>query len=329
MRTDEPMTRHGRFIAAVRREPVDRVPVVAWMHLASEHLPPEQVAQLHEAYWRAHDWDVLKVMADYRLEMPENLVKLDTPERLRLLQSIIERSTWLERQRECLAALMQRVGSEVPVIESGYDPYTWLLRHMGHDQAEHLWRYPDETQAVLKTLTDALCTHLQHIRALGVSGYFHATWAAVPDDQARGLCQAVFEAFVQPYDKQIMAAAKGLVRVLHAHGSDLQMERLKGYPFEVLHLADRTPGNPSLLELRRWTSKCLMGGVDERQFTALSVPALVRQIEDAVGQVGREGFILAPGCSVPPSSANRLLGTMRRAAALNVSNVSPKLENDV
>jgi len=304
------MTRHQRFLAAVRCEPVDRVPVAAWMHLASEHLSPAMVADLHRACWQAYDWDVLKVMADYRLPIPAG-AQVDSAAGLMDLLPLIERANVFEQQRACVTPLIAAVGDAVPILDSGFDPYTTLLRLLGQDQAVHLWAHSQAAQAVLQALTLRICTHLQHLKKSGVTGYFHASYGAVPLGQPRGISDAVFERFVRPYDLQILAAGDGLIRILHAHGTGLKLERLQGYPFEVLHCADQTPGNPTLKDLRQWTPKCLMGGVDERNFTDLSVGALHRQVQASITHAGRLGLIIAPGCTVAPSSSGRLLRTLR------------------
>ncbi len=311
------MSRHERFTAAVNGLPVDRVPVSAWMHLGTEHLPPAQVAQLHEAYWRAYDWDVLKVMADYRVEIPKAIESFNTPESLSNLSLAMQASTCFERQYECVALLMDKVGSEVPVLDSGYDPYTFVLRHIGHDQAPSLLLNAPALLGVLEVLTHRICQHLTNLKALGVTGYFHATLGAIGPEQQRGLSQEEFERFVRPFDLRILEAARGIVRVLHAHGSGLLLDRLVDYPFEILHVADRTPSNPGLALLRQWTQKCLMGGVDERTFTAFSVSGLNAQISDAIVQTGSDSLILAPGCAVPPSSSGRLLTALRYVSSKN------------
>ena len=102
-----------------------------------------------------------------------------------------------------------------------------------------------------------------------------------------------------------------MARVLHVHGTGLDLSRLEGYPFEAISLSDRAPSNPSLSQLRRWTSKCLMGGIDEGTFPDLSLGALAAQMEDAVAQAGRHSFILAPGCAVPSYSPRRSLRFLR------------------
>lgn len=305
------MTRHERWLAAVRGQAVDRVPVAAWMHLATEHLVPAQAAQLHQAWWQACDWDLLKVMADYRLGIPDGLESFDGPDKLLALAAAVRADRCFEQQRQCVEHLMASAGPQVPVLDSGYDPYTFLLRHIGHDQAAGLWAHAEATLQVLQAITERTCAHLQQLKRMGLAGYFHATYGAIAPGQPRGISTAIFECFVRPFDLQILDAAEGLVRVLHAHGSGVLLERLQGYPFEVLHLADRTPGNPTLAQLRQWTPRCLMGGVDERTFTGLSVAGLRQQMHEAIAQVGPSGLILAPGCAVAPSSSGRLLRTLR------------------
>lgn len=313
MSSAESMGRHQRFAAAVRCLPVDRPPVTAWMHLGSEHLPPAYVAQLHEAYWRAYDWDALKVMADYRVEIPLSIESFDTPQSLGCLQTAVQTAHCFARQYECVAHLMERVGQEVPVLDSGYDPYTLVLRHIGRDQVRGLGLNTEALQAVLDALTQQICRHIERLKALGVAGYFHATFGAIHPDQPHGVDQETFERCIKPFDLRILQAAQGMVRVLHAHGSGLQLERLADYQLEVLHIADRTPSNPTLAQLRAsaGAGKCLMGGVDERTFTSFSVGGLRAQMGDAVAQVGTQGLILAPGCAVSPSSSGRLLKALR------------------
>lgn len=315
MTSAESMGRHQRFAAALQCLPVDRPPVTAWMHLGSEHLAPAQVAQLHEAYWRAYDWDALKVMADYRVEIPQALESFDTPQSLGCLQTAVQTARCFARQYECVARLMERVGHEVPVLDSGYDPYTLVLRHIGRDQVRglDLGLNAEALQAVLDALTQQICRHIERLKALGVAGYFHATFGAIHADRPRGVGQETFERCIKPFDLRILQAAQGMVRVLHAHGSGLQLERLAGYPLEVLHIADRTPGNPTLAQLRAsaGAGKCLMGGVDERTFTSFSVGGLRAQMGDAMAQAGTQGLILAPGCAVSPSSSGRLLKALR------------------
>lgn len=311
------MTRHARFRAAVSGQPLDRVPVSAWMHLGTEHLSAQETAWLHERWFRAYGWDVLKVMNDDHFDVPAHLLRLERPGQIRdLAAAVTDTAPCFAKQQHCLSALCQAVGNEVPLMDSGYSPWHMVLRHIGHDQAEMLCAHPVETARLLQTVCEAVCAHVQRLPSLGVTAYFHATHGAVPQGQPKGISDDVFQRFVQPFDCAVLEAGKGLVRVLHVHGHGVALERLDGYPFEVLHLSDRVPTNPDLARLRRWTDRCLMGGVDEAGFTAASLGTLQSQMDNAVAQTGGQGLVLAPGCVLPSSSSARSLRHL--AARANV-----------
>jgi uroporphyrinogen decarboxylase len=90
----------------------------------------------------------------------------------------------------------------------------------------------------------------------------------------------------------------GMVRVLHIHGTSLDVRRVLDYPMEAVSVSDRLEGNPSLRELRAMTGKCLMGGVNEVAIPERSLPELREEIFDCKRQIGREKFILSPGCTM-------------------------------
>ncbi|MFM1989235.1 MAG: hypothetical protein RJA99_2192 [Pseudomonadota bacterium] len=94
-------------------------------------------------------------------------------------------------------------------------------------------------------------------------------------------------------------AMAGRVRVLHVHGSSLTIERVLDDPFEVPSVSDRLEGDPTLVQLRGMTDRCLMGGLDESSVTEMSLPEVRAQVRDAVARAGRTRFILSPGCTIP------------------------------
>ena len=71
------MNKRERFYAAVRGEKIDRPPVTAWVHFLSDHLSGEQTAALHRCFAEAYDWDVVKVMNDYRYPIPAGVHTLE------------------------------------------------------------------------------------------------------------------------------------------------------------------------------------------------------------------------------------------------------------
>lgn len=308
------LSRHARLAAAIAGAPVDRLPCTAWFHFGVEHLSGAQAAWLHEQFFRAYDWDLLKVMGDHRFAVPEQTLRFDTAPSIRAIASPTEDAPCFREQQHALSLLRARLGTELPLIDSGYSPYQMLLRNIGRDQAAYLWTHQQATLDLLEQICAAICAHIGQLKRLGVDGYFHATDGAIAGHMPGGVSEAVYERFVRPFDLAILKAAEGMVRVLHAHGNGIALDRLHGYPFEILHLSDRSPDNPDLAELRAWTGRCLMGGIDECSFTAASLEVLSGQMSDALARAGRQGLILAPGCVLSPSCSGRSLRFIRSFA---------------
>lgn len=289
-----------RLDAAVCGEVPDRIPVSVWFHFGSEHLPPEAVARLHLDYFRTYRWDFLKVMFDYRVELPDRIDDrhdLDVD----LLLSQTRWSAPFERQFACLRILHAELGGEAPVIETVYSPWMYLLRHVGYDQAHALLERPQLAAELVGRITDETCRHINRLKEAGIHGIYFATTAG---------CAAVGGAefaLQSREDSTVLAEAGGLVRILHLHGSDTDPARVRDYPREVLHREDRDPANPGLQALRSRTGGAVMGGLPHDTLTRISQSGLRATIVDAVDAAGRAGFILAPGCVVSPSIARRTL----------------------
>lgn len=309
------MTPRERFFAAVEGRPVDHVPVTTWVHFLSDHLPGEETARLHERFLNAYGWDLAKVMGDYRYPVPAALRSLDDPALLDQFGVVGLDAPCFAEQLKCLKALRAAMGPDFPLIETGFDPYQSILRNIGRDQEAQLWKFREPTLRALERACESICGYVRAIKRLGVEGYFYSTNSAIPAGFPRGASQEVYETFLRPFDLRILKEAEGMVRVLHVHGTGLEMDRVKDYPCEVINLSDRLAGNPSLRELRQWTDKCLMGGLDESKFADMSLTAIAAQVDDAIAQAGRERFILAPGCTIPSFSPQRSLTFLRNCAA--------------
>src|SRR5690606_14481632 len=127
----------------------------------------------------------------------------------------------------------------------------------------------------------------------------------------RGVSEEIHQTFQKPFDLELLRAAEGMVRVLHVHGAGIDLQRIGDYPYDVLSVSDRLSGNPSLADLRRFTDKCLMGGIDETKVQERSLPLIQQEVDDAIAQAGRERLLLSPGCTVPSFSPKRSLAFLR------------------
>lgn len=305
------MNKRERFLAAVQGRPVDRPPVTAWVHFLSDHLDGERVARLHADFVRAYDWDVVKVMNDYRYPVPPGVRTLDAPESLLNYRPLGLDEPCFAEQLRCLERLRAELGPDVPLLETGFDPFQQIMRNVGFDQAANLVRHEREAHQALAAITDTLCRYVRAAKAQGADGFFFSINGAIREGFPRGASSDVHARLQRPYDLEILRAAEGMVRVLHGHGTGLNLARIDGYPYEVLSVSDRLQGNPSLRELRAFTDRCLMGGIDETRVQERSLPLVAAEIDDAIAQAGRERLILSPGCTIPSFSPKRTLSFLR------------------
>jgi uroporphyrinogen decarboxylase len=305
------MNKRERFFAAVRGGEIDRPPVTAWVHFLSDHLTGEQTAALHRCFLETYDWDVAKVMNDYRYPIPAGVQTLEDPASLRAFKPLDLDEPGFEEQLKCLAALRAELGPDIALIDTGFDPYQQILRNVGFDQAAHMWKHKAETLRALETVAESTCRYIAAVKAQGVDAFFLSINGAIREGFPRGSNRQVYETFQRPFELQLLRAAEGMVRILHVHGSGLDIGRVLDYPCEVISVSDRLPGNPSLAELRKITPKCLMGGIDETKLQERNLPALAREVDDALAQAGRRKFILAPGCTIASFTPKRSLTFLR------------------
>jgi len=305
------MNKRERFYAAVRGEKIDRPPVTAWVHFLSDHLTGEQTAALHRCFFETYDWDVVKVMNDYRYPIPAGVQTLEDAASLRAFKPLGLDEPCFDQQLKCLATLRAALGPDIALIDTGFDPYQQVLRNVGFDQAPHMWKHKTEALRALQVVAENICRYIKAVKAQGVEAFFLSINGAIREGFPRGSNQQVYETFQRPFELQLLQAAEGMVRILHVQEAGLNIGRVLGYPCEVISISDRLPGNPSLAALRKITPKCLMGGIDETKFQERNLPAIAREVDDALAQAGRRKFILAPGCTIPSFTPKRSLMFLR------------------
>lgn len=305
------MNKKQRFMAAVSGADVDRPPLTAWVHFQSDHLDATRTADLHYQFLKAYDWDVLKVMNDYRYPVPAGVQRLDTARALEAYTKLDMSVPCFAVQLDCLRQLRQLAGLDVPMLETVFEPYQQILRNIGFSESANFFGQKEKALQAIHVVTETTCDYVRAAKAQGVDGIFLSINGAIPVDQPRGVTDEQHEIFQKPFAIQVLEAAEGLVRVLHVHGNHLQMDRIADYPCEIISVSDRLSANPSLADLRKLTDKCLMGGVDETKIQERTLPEIAAEIDDALKQVGRNRLILAPGCTMPSFTSKRNLRFLR------------------
>jgi uroporphyrinogen decarboxylase len=309
---NHPMSKKERFQAAIAGEEVDHLPVSVWLHLASEHLPGAEAARLHLAFYRAYDCDFLKVMHDYRYPLPQGLVEILSEQELEQLEPLDLQAENFKNQLELYDALLGELGEEVPLIETLFDPMQTLVRACGASVRQAVLNFPKAGHQALEAVTQSLLGYIAALKERGVDGLFYSINGAV-QPAAGGFTDAVWQEFVDPYNRRILKAAEGMLRVAHIHGFDLAIERVLDYPVEAWSWSHHNSA-PSLAAMRKLTSACLFGGINEVEIAHQTESELRRDIAQAADEAGRRKLVIGPGCTVPPDTAFHLLRAARQAA---------------
>lgn len=309
------MTKLQRFHAAVRGEPVDYPPTVAWCNFATNDVDGVENARRQLAFFDTCDWDICKVMNDYRLTPPPGIETITSPaDMLRFVKLPMHERIFAE-QLKCLRLMRAHVGPDVPLIDTLFEPFFSVLFAVGFSKAALIRSHPREAAAMLGALTKSFIDYIGEIKKIPVDGVLYATNACILPPSSRGISDEEFRTFHEPYDRRLLNAMQGLTRIVHAHGNPLDLRRILDYPCEVFSWSDRLAGNPSIATVRAMTGKCLMGGLDESKLHERALPEIRAEVADALTQAGGTcNFLLSPGCNVAAGITLRTLRCFRDAA---------------
>jgi uroporphyrinogen decarboxylase len=304
------MTKRGRFEAAIAGRPVDRPPVTAWVHFVTDESPPEVFAERAASFFERLDFDICKVVNDYRYPLPDGLETIDGPDDMRRFTRLAMDHPAFVQQPRAIRLLRERLGPDVPILDTGFDPFQQVMRKAGYDRARVVFAHPEAAGEMLEAVCATMEDFMAALRAAGCDGVFFSINGAITGG-SRAVDQATYERFMRPYDLRMLAAMAPMVRILHVHGAPVDVTRVLDYPIEALSVSDRLAGNPSIADLRKLTDKCLMGGVNEALITERGVDALRAEVRDTVRQNGGvERLIIAPGCTIPTQTPSFLLRAM-------------------
>ena len=318
------MTPRHRVMAALRGEPVDRVPLAFWLHnFATENSAgglAGETLRLHETF----GWDFLKPQsrAQCFAEMwgltyapsrdratPYTVTRepLASGAEVGRLAPVDPRRGALGEQIEALRTIRAQVGPDVPIIWTIFSPLMVLpfLVRGGKPHALALLR--SDGAAVTRGLGAIAETLAEYARACvdaGADGLFYATNVATRPLMTADECRR----FQRPFDLTILAAVAGApFNLLHVCGEDVWFDEFVDYPVTAFSWA-LVPGNPSLKEAHRRTGRAVVGGLPAKPHIAsMTAPALVGRATTAIGEMTGRWLLLGPDCSINPDTPEALL----------------------
>ena len=324
------MTRTERVLAALKGEPVDRVPVSAWWHDFENEWSARDLAETTLAAYREYEWDFVKVNprfcyyaepwgAEYT-RFPDKMPEPKTPavrtaEDLPNVQPVDGTAGAFAEQLESLELIADGLGGEAPFIQTVFSPLAVMSRMTGDTPlVQAMMRdAPDALDAALGTIAGTLVQYAEACLDAGASGIFYA---AVEWGSADFISGQDYDRFGRPHDERILEAVSDApFNVLHVCRNNNHLPRLLDYPVAAFHWDARGEGNPSIADIMSLTDRAIMGGVDHKRTVRRGGPADVgTEAAEALAESGGTRFLLAPNCSIDPTSPEENLLALVEAA---------------
>ncbi len=291
------MTKIERVERTLSGDRVDRPAVSMWYHFGVQHRPGVEFARVSLDFFRHYDFDFLKLMNDYYYPMPDGLEEIASAADLdRLGHFDPEDSPWRE-QLSAMEYIAAELSGEAFFIDTIFEPWQSLERTLAGEHLRTLMQdEPEALKRALDTVTNNLIAYAQASIDRGASGIFVSVMAS-----EEFLTREQAQEFELPYARRLLeeVADRAPMNTLHAHGENIYVDDIASMPAAVLSYQDRGANNPSLSTMREHFDGCLMGGIDQTNFSPRT-PRFVREhTREGIAAGGRTRFFLANGCSIP------------------------------
>ncbi len=305
-------TPRARFLTAAHGEATDRPPVGAWIHYGSSFYSPRQAADVHLWFAAEYDWDYLKVMDDFRLDLPEGLVEITDAAQLDgVVPDPDAVPSNLAKQAETLR-LIREGAPDRALIDTVFSPTQTLVRALGGSVLDFFKADAALAHATIGRVAKVLAAHARRLGDLDVDGVFLAVNGASTDWTSFGITPEQFRDWVAPYDREVLDAATGRVRILHLHGDGIDLDLVRDHPAEVASWSDVTSGITAA-QVRDDLGLVPMFGIDEIG-SLYWTPARTRADVQRARRLTDDRLILAPNCTVHSDLSPAVLHAFRQAA---------------
>ncbi|RME37887.1 MAG: hypothetical protein D6788_08540 [Planctomycetota bacterium] len=328
------MTGMQRLRAVLEGERPDHPPVSFWHHFSPEERYGPAAVSAHLRHLETFGVDFLKVMNDNPYPSAFVLRGVSDLRRLRELEGDEE---GFARQLDLLRDLRAKVGREVPLITTVFNPWAVLRRltrepgTIKHGPPDLSGRLAEPDRLLSRWLAEDRDAVRQAVAAVGASlarfarrcieagadGIFLSVRDDWVDTEANG--PDTYDEIIREADLNILAsAAAGWCNMLHVCGRPRNFERFAAYPAAILNWADRV-GGPAIGEVAGKVKPALCGGVDNLHTLPDGKPEDVRaEVIDARQQAGNHPFLVGPGCTydpqrVPPENLHAMVAAARES----------------
>lgn len=304
------MNRRERFYGAVHGHRIDRNPVSVWMHFVTAYLSGDVAAERHCQFFRQYNLDIAKAVSDYRFKLPDGMSQILSADDFGNIRKVPMSHPSFREQINLLRGIRKRLGESWPVIDTLFDPIQLVLRRAGFSALQLILDNPQKAIPMIEAATETSINYVRELKKIGVDGVFYSTRAAATSSCEHGFSDSAFSELLRPFDIAVLDEMEGMVRILHTCKSHLDLSRADDYPHEALSWADQDPTCPTMKQVRGFSEKCLMGGINHTRVIEQGIDEIRRDIEAAIAINKDCKFILSPGCTIGSNVPDHVLRTI-------------------
>jgi uroporphyrinogen decarboxylase len=311
------MNHFERVAAAIRGDPVDRVPISLWRHWPHADATARGLADAMVAWQRRYDFDLVKFMPtgtygvhDWGAQTvvaPGNsgtrrvvAFGVTAAEQWPMLKPLDPGSGWLGQEVEALRLAACALDNRVPILQTVFSPLTTARKLAGDRVFADLRNHPAEFKAGLQIIADTTIRLMDAFLEVGAHGFFLASQCASVDLMSA----ADYAEFGATYDRQLLDHVQGRTgfTMFHIHGTNILFDLIADYPVAMLNWHDRLTA-PTLAEAQTRFPGLLIGGINEHGTLLHGAPeAVAAEVRNAVAQTGGRRLLVGPGCVIPTNT---------------------------
>src|SRR5258705_7835672 len=326
------MTRRDRIRKPLAGERTDRPPMSFWRHFYDREGTAEDLARAMLEFQAKYEWDFVKVNPRGSYHVEDWGVRTERPgtgplDKPKVVKSVIrEPQDWdkirsidptkgtLGEMLDAEERIAAKIQGETDWVMTIFNPIS-IASDLINDDArfvEHLRNPGERVHHALRAITETFAAFTRETMQRGASGILFATTDYGNDSR---IDKALMEEFARPYDLRVLEEAKrGMMNIIHVCGPRAFVKEHLDYPVQIVSWADHDPGNPSVAELKKATTKTLLAGIDhERTMVSGTPEAVVAEARAAIEASQGTRFILGPGCAVPAAAPERSYAAAREA----------------
>lgn len=288
------MNKLERVRAALRGEPVDRVPASFWLHFPPAQARGELMVQAHLAYYRETGIDFLKVMNEHPYEAN---VPLTAPADWRQVRPAPLSAPFYQAQLEELQRIVEALRGECLVITTIFNPYA-SGNHAGNRcVTEHLKVDPAAVGQGLAAIAESLAEFAVACVRAGAAGIYFAAQGG----EAHRFTEEEFLRYIKPADLTVLNAVQGYgeFHLLHICRDHVRLPLYVDYPGHAVNWAV-TKQNLSLKAGAALFQRTVVGGLDDRGVIVDGTPEQIRAaVRAVIDDFGPQGLMVGADCTLP------------------------------